>query len=298
MLNHSDKVPTPGTVFLIGAQKAGTTALAALLDQHPAISLCREKEPHYFSFHYDRGVEYYDKLFSDRPGALRLDASTSYSVLPSTEQADTAWGRHIPARIKEHHPDARFLYMVRHPVDRAVSAYWHEVRAGREARPLEQALPVDPFYTGTGRYAERLERYLEHFDLDRFLVIDFAEFTRDHIATARACCRHFGIDPEFPFHVDVPRNRSVQYSLPARVVRTLLGSEQRLLSVGEAVRRVVPDLVYQGLIRVGTRPVDLLPEDVRAQLTESYAEDVRRLRALTGLDLLSEVVGNSERVVA
>ena len=291
----SESASLSDTVFLIGAQKAGTTALAALLDQHPSVSLGRVKEPHYFSFRYSRGLEYYDELFFDRPGVLRLDASTSYTLLPTSDEDDAAWGRHVPARIKQQHPDARFLYMLRHPVDRAVSAYWHEVRAGRELRPLERALAEDRYYLGTSRYAERLERFLAHFDLDRFLMIDFAAFKRDHIGTARACCRHFGIDPDYPFNIDVPRNRSVQYSPLVRLARELLGSEQRLLSVGAAVRRVLPDSVVRGLMRLGTQPVDGLPEDVHARLTETFTEDILRLRALTGLQLVSEVDAKPER---
>ncbi|RKY17928.1 MAG: hypothetical protein DRQ55_14590, partial [Planctomycetota bacterium] len=88
---------------------------------------------------------------------------------------------------------------------------------------------------------------------------------------------------------------SVQYSPLVRLARELLGSEQRLLSVGAAVRRVLPDSVVRGLMRLGTQPVDGLPEDVHARLTETFTEDILRLRALTGLQLVSEVDAKPER---
>jgi hypothetical protein len=37
-------------LFLVGAAKSGTTALADYLDQHPEIWICRPKEPNFFAY--------------------------------------------------------------------------------------------------------------------------------------------------------------------------------------------------------------------------------------------------------
>ena len=78
-------------IFLIGAQKAGTTTLADLLNQHPLIHLSSPKEPNYYSQHFDKGAGWYRECFAGATdGSMLLDASVSYSTRP-TDAAK--WGQ-------------------------------------------------------------------------------------------------------------------------------------------------------------------------------------------------------------
>ena len=53
----------PPEVYLIGAQKAGTTTLAYLLSQHPDICVAKNKEPHYFTGNSSKDLACYQKQF-------------------------------------------------------------------------------------------------------------------------------------------------------------------------------------------------------------------------------------------
>ncbi|MFN9173847.1 MAG: hypothetical protein ACK58N_04855, partial [Synechocystis sp.] len=65
--------------MIIGAQKAGTTALNKYLSQHPQIFMCPLKEPQFFSTDviYERGLDWYRGLFGEaKPGQVCGEAST------------------------------------------------------------------------------------------------------------------------------------------------------------------------------------------------------------------------------
>jgi len=173
--------------LIIGAQKAGTTALYAYLRRHPAITGPSWKEVSYFDRHYGRGEAWYRGNFPNRVrarGKLVGEASPSYIFHPLG-----------PERVKVLVPEARLVALVRNPVDRALSHYHHEVALGREPlrfedaldaeedrlRGEEERLAADPSYfsrawwshayKSRGRYAEQLERWLAVFPREQLLIL-------------------------------------------------------------------------------------------------------------------------------
>jgi len=168
--------PTAGspprvTAALVGAQKCGTTTLAALLGDHPSICLARNKEAHLFdqSEVQRRGPTTADieACFPHRhPGQILLDATPSYIYLPGCLEA-----------LVRHAPEVRVLVVLRSPADRAVSHFGHERRIGTEHLPFAVALAAerwrlrrdgDPLaarsahrvssFLDRGKYAGQLER--------------------------------------------------------------------------------------------------------------------------------------------
>ena len=173
--------------LIIGAQKAGTTALYAYLRRHPAITGPSWKEVSYFDRHYERGEAWYRGNFPNRVrarGKLVGEASPSYIFHPLG-----------PERVKALVPEARLVALVRNPVERALSHYHHEVALGREPLSFEDALDAEEerlrgeeerlaadssyfsrawwshAYKARGRYAEQLERWLAVFPRERLLIL-------------------------------------------------------------------------------------------------------------------------------
>jgi hypothetical protein len=173
--------------LIIGAQKAGTTALYAYLRRHPAITGPSWKEVSYFDRHYGRGAAWYRGNFPNRVrarGKLVGEASPSYIFHPLG-----------PERVKALVPEARLVALVRNPVDRALSHYHHEVALGREPLRFEDALDAEEdrlrgeeerlaadlnyfsrawwshAYKSRGRYAEQLERWLAVFPREQLLIL-------------------------------------------------------------------------------------------------------------------------------
>lgn len=175
--------------LLIGAQKAGTTALYAYLRRHRAITGPAWKEVSYFDRHYRRGSAWYRGNFPLRAGTRIVgEASPSYLFHPAA-----------PERAAALVPEVRLIVLVRDPVERALSHYHHEVALGRELLSFEEALACedermagelermleDPSYfsrawwshtyLARGRYAEQLERWLVHFPREQLLVLSSEE---------------------------------------------------------------------------------------------------------------------------
>jgi len=115
--------------------KCGSTTLYHHLSRHPDIFLSNPKEPQFFSLDtvFDRGFDWYRSLFAEAGARTCGDASTCYSRAPHFGD--------VAKRIYAALPDARLVYLVRHPVDRAYSHYRHEA----QARMVAGALPVPSF---------------------------------------------------------------------------------------------------------------------------------------------------------
>jgi hypothetical protein len=173
--------------LIIGAQKAGTTALYAYLRRHPAITGPSWKEVSFFDRHYHRGEGWYRGNFPNLVrcrGKLVGEASPSYIFHPLG-----------PERVRALVPEAGLVALVRNPVDRAFSHYHHEVALGREPLSFEDALDAEEerlhgekerlvadarhfsrawwshAYKARGRYAEQLERWLAVFPSEQLLVV-------------------------------------------------------------------------------------------------------------------------------
>ena len=185
--------PLPG-FLIVGAQKAGTTALYSYLREHPAVTGPPWKEVSFFDRHFWRGTAWYRGNFPSGLYLRRVRERTG--VDPIVGEASPSYLFHplAPQRAAALLPGLRVIALVRNPIDRALSHYHHEVALGREPLPFEQALARenermegelermrDPryfsnawwnfTYASRGRYAEQLERWLAFVPRERLLVI-------------------------------------------------------------------------------------------------------------------------------
>jgi hypothetical protein len=207
----------PAPDFLvIGAQKAGTTALYAYLRWHPGITGPSWKEVSFFDRHWWRGEAWYRGQFPLRSGRRLVgEASPSYLFHPLA-----------PERVRSLVPDAKLVALVRDPVDRAYSHYQHEVALGREPLSFEDALAAeaertrgeverlvadprafsrawwDHTYAARGRYADQLERWLAAFPREQLLVVPSEDLGERPAETYAAVLAFVGAAthelPEYP----------------------------------------------------------------------------------------------------
>ncbi|HKJ72023.1 MAG TPA: sulfotransferase domain-containing protein [Gammaproteobacteria bacterium] len=279
-------MPFPPDVYLIGAQKAGTTTLAALLDRHPGISVSVPKEPHFLTQHRGRGLDWYRACFPERQDKLFVDASTSSAGAPleDTPAARRSPLAGVPERIHSLRPDARFIYLLREPVARTYSAYWHDVRAGQERRPFREALAGDGSYVRVSDYAGQLERFLAHFPLEAFLILRFEDLRRDPAGTANACFDFLGLAPvTFGADAAAARNRSYTYNRLGRLLTAAVPGRGGLKTASRAARRVLPGRVYNAAGRLFTRGIPPMDGADRERLEAYFRPRNRAFRELTGM---------------
>ncbi|MET0087397.1 MAG: sulfotransferase [Sedimenticola sp.] len=282
-------MPFPSNLFIIGAQKAGTTFLATLLSQHPDIDLCSPKEPDFFTRHWSKGMDWYRDRFSDTSKKYLLDASTSYSAAPLTARDNSADVESnplhgVPERIFSVSPDARFIYLMRDPVKRTYSSYWHSVRGGYENRSLDEALQ-DPRYLEMGHYYQQLELYYRLFPKERFLVLFFEDFIKSPEATANRCFEFLGLDGIDEFSMDGGKNETYVPGPVLSRVNSTVGKYISLKSVYSAVTRVIPKEFIRTLVSPLIKPVPSMTEKDREKLARHFAAQNRLLETELGLSL-------------
>jgi hypothetical protein len=164
-------------LFIIGAMKSGTTTLHEYLDSHPQIAMSRIKEPGYFveELAQQQGEDWYLSLF-EQDGCFRYlgESSTHYTKLPLYQG--------VAERLFRFNPDARLIYIMRNPIERLVSHYWHNVRDpvyGRERRALLKAVRKRPDYLAFSDYAMQLEPYINLFGRDALYALTFEALIQD-----------------------------------------------------------------------------------------------------------------------
>lgn len=165
--------------IVIGAQKAGTTALFDHLSDDPAIGLPDVKEVHFFdddSRDWDRPdyADYHARFDWSRP-AVRGEATPIYVYWPGSLE-----------RIKAYNPAIRLILMLRDPVERAWSHWRMEHSRGAEGAPFDWCIREgrqrlfrhEPWghhrefsYVERGFYGAQVERLFGLFPRDQVLIL-------------------------------------------------------------------------------------------------------------------------------
>lgn len=272
-------------LFIVGAAKSGTTSLHVTLDEHPDVYMSRFKEPHFFSrpavearhaahFRQITAEDTYRGLFVDGAGAAIVgESSTSY-----------LWEAGACARLAKSCPLAKIVICLRDPVERAFSHYLDNVRDGLERRPFTQALTDEQLhgadwftgYVDVGRYAGQVQRYVDAFG-SSVLVLYFERLVGAPEAELRRLIEFLNLDPDtMPGWELASANRHAapRNALSARILESGL-----VRSAASIVPSAVRAQAYSRLTRPKARPD--MPADARMWLMEQYADEVRRLEALT-----------------
>ena len=277
----------PPAAYLIGAQKAGTTTLATLLDRHPQIAVSRPKEPDFFTGNWERGWEWYAARFAPPPGSrVLLDASTSYSMAPIVPDGLPSRLDRVPERIASSRGDARFIYILRDPIERAWSAYWHAVRAGWERDGFERAVQPNSLYIRGSRYSAQLLRYLSFFPPERFLCIDFRELRADALAVVDRCVTFLGLEPEpIPYTSEAHLNRSFVFSGIGRAVAAAIGGPAGIKRINRAIGDRLPETAKRKIRSVLTRDIPKMEPRQRQWIGSLLDDEYGAIEDLTGITL-------------
>lgn len=261
--------------LIIGAEKAGTTSLYNYLRHHPQVFMAQSKELEFFieRENWSRGIEWYKANFRDATSAALAigEASTGYSSHPALPG--------VPARIAATLPRVRLIYLVRNPVERAISAYFDHVRRGSEHKPIERALLSDPRYVDRSRYAMQIERYLERFPREQLLIIKSEDLRIERVKTLKRIYDFLGVDSTW-----VPPSVHREFNKTSDSVRHQLVRSVRRRPLVRATKGYAPKslrkMIRGILVHVATyrRRQTVISPDVVWHLQEQVREDVRRLR--------------------
>jgi len=177
-----------GTYLVIGEAKCGTSSLYKYLIQHPNITPARCKELHYF-----------DKVDNINPSRYfsLLSSNTNLTIPFMLGEATPAYFRvkrspDIPKTIKNTIPGVHLILLVRNPIDRMYSNYWHHVRKHGEKRPFEKAM-YSWFKNPISDYSGNLKRWLRYFNLNQMFIIKSADFFNNIQNGYQRLCTFLGL---------------------------------------------------------------------------------------------------------
>jgi hypothetical protein len=291
--------------FVVGAPKAGTTALHAALARHPQLYMSPVKEPKFFlcdgrpqpgagpgDAHSSREwiwrADEYERLFDGAPPwALRGESTPLYL-------ADLAAHR----RIRQAVPHARLIAILRDPVDRAYSNWAHLWADGLEtiedfvtacaAEPDRTAEGWGPFwrYLETGLYGRQLQHLYSVFPRDQVHVIRYKSLVDEPGATLDQVCRFLGIEEGVV--TEAPARNVGGYVAPSAYTRTLRLAFRHGAAIGSRFPPQVwrkASLPLQWLIQRTPQHRPELAESDRAQLVDYFSEDIDIVEEETGWDL-------------
>ena len=292
---NGDPSPTPD-FMIVGASKAGTTSLFRILASSEAVYMPEKKELNFFSVAtrskkiHEISLDKYKKYFDRAPtGTLIGEASPSYLWFPGVSE-----------KIKYFLPAARIVMILRNPVDRFWSDYQYAVFRGYHQHELPEILSGrhaenfgwhSPYaLIQKGRYANQVASYLDAFGKENVFIALFDDFVSAPVSVAQSVMEFIGSDAR----VD---ERSTWHNLGRTVRSRRLASARPLVTTSRLLARLPRSwrtFVDDRYLAVNSKPGKVqIPNPVRAQLLEIYAEDIEKLSSLLSRDLSSWLTPNT-----
>ncbi len=308
--------PAAGRVpdfFIVGHAKCGTTALHAILAQHPRIFMSDVKEPQFFatdmplqiaraSRWVPQTMEDYMALYSGaRPEQLVGDASTRY-----------IWSRTAPELIAEARPDARIIMILREPAGFIRSQHLQMVAnrvedqaSLRRALELEDARrrgehlpeygrrqPKMLMYREQAAYLEQLHRYHASFPRERVLVLIYEDYRRDNLATVRQILEFLELPADVELRpVEANPTTSRRVGLDKQLLALAFGRGRAAAAGKRVIKALVPRsarrATFRRLEKLTIAPPEAPDEELMLSLRRSLHDDVRALSDYLGRDLVS-----------
>jgi hypothetical protein len=254
------------TFLIIGAARCGTTSLFHYLAGHPQVAVPRTKEIHFFDFQYEKGIDWYMKCLAS---TKTQTGSRGTPTVCGEASPYYIFHPHAIQRIRMDLPEVKLIALLRNPVDRAYSHYWHMMRLGHESLSFEEAVAREP-----ERLAGELERTAADASYHSYALVRHSYVMRGIYADQFArVLRHFPRS-----QVKILRSENL-YADPQRafdevadflgIERCAIAGPQNMTAVTEGTGAWVPPPMGRG---------------VRRQLAEFFRPHNQRLYELLGRD--------------
>jgi hypothetical protein len=277
--------------IIIGAQKASSTFIHNCLNNHPEIYLLPNEVPFFESPDYEESkIENLYSRFEKRNEKLVGFKRPNY--IGKAE---------VPERIIKHLPDIKLIAVLRNPVDRAISALYHNMNYGflpiDDPNKLLIKILDNEAISGYpraneilefGLYHKYLSKYEHYFKENRLYLTTLDEIKADKSGLITNLYRFLNVDSNFiPSNLD-KRPQAVVYNLNRlkllskknQFVYNYTSDKSRL----EKKPGIMPRIIRKGFVYFDNLIMSKLYEnqktvsvDIREQLRIYYKSDIKFL---------------------
>ena len=276
--------PTASTrlpnLVIIGAMKAGTTSLHYYLNQHPEISMSRQKELNFYTKNWKKGINWYVSQFSSIRGNAKVygESSPSYTYYPAVSG--------VPERMHSVIPDAKLIYVVRDPLERIISHYIHWYQ-GPDSPTLVQVLAdfESSQYVHCSKYHMQIAQYLPFYPPSKILLITQDELFSRRVETLKKIFKFLNVDESF----ESPQFSKIRHKSSDKRHLSKTGTMLTQLIDFTRLGRLSPDLAWhlkRFLILPFSRPITkpVLDRKLELKLIAHLRTDMEQLTKFTGRD--------------
>lgn len=282
--------------FIIGAGKCGTTSLATYLSEHPKICISNPKEPFFFATDFNHGIrklDLYLKCFShatEKHLAIG-EASTNYLV---SEVA--------VSNILSFNPDAKFIVMIRNPIDMANSMHSELYFNGlenikdfqtawnlQEQRKLGFSIPTLCYVPKVLQYrnlcllGDQLERLFSNVSRQRILIIINDDMKKNPKEVYENVLAFLNVpSDERNYFPVLNQNKQASTRWIIVLLKIIEITKEKLLGARPLRTGLLSKLAKLNTINKQRSP---LPVEFRQELIKSFQEDVEKLSKLLDRDL-------------
>lgn len=275
---------------IVGAQKSASSFLHLCLADHPGLFMPPGELAFFEDPDYD-AVEYpsFCQHFLERNGRIAGFRRVSYMGLLSPV-----------SRIQRHAPSARIIAILRNPVDRAISSYYHNMANGflpllnpeKGLRHLldggwENRYPRSYEVMEFSHYNRQLQHIDSLFPHEQVLVLLHDDLVADPIHAVRTAYAFLGVDPSFTPPALTRRPQAALYNMTRLALRRAMNpvkyrynpgrtrlEKQRLTRWGRAWISAI-ETVDAWLVKSGCESrKPTLSSALRADLAARFESDV------------------------
>jgi len=267
--------------YIVGASKAGTTAVCDVLADHPDICFSSKKEPNFFS-KFEIGI-----------GEIPAENLANYETLFSASNCEQLYGEgsvgylhseNAAHWIKHYSPNAKIIILLRNPVKRIVSLYEMYTRIGAIEMDTDDAFATTNFLAKQCLLHQHIMRYVDAFSKENVLIMLQDDFITDQKSSFNRVYDFLSIAP-MTIPVMKMRNKGgiAKYNKLGKVLQN-----RKLIAFA---KNILPKSIHRSLdYQIKTfffKKVDISPQQ-KTDLEHFFKSDVQKTSELIGRDLCSK----------
>ena len=263
--------------IIVGAMKGGTSTLAYFLDKQNNIVMA-PGEINYFDNdkNFKKGQNWY----------LRQFKSKEYNKIWGEKTATYHYHEMVPKRIYDYNPEIKLLWILRNPIKRAYSNYWHRVKYGLEFDTFEKAIQKElnglqediwGLYLKRSNYIDQIKAFNRYFNNDQMHFIVFEHLVNDIEKNLKNVLKYLGSDNQ---DIIVPEKKAKN--------ETYLPSSPKVLKTSNKIfGQTVPFKIIRKVLERKSPGYPNLSEATENKLQAYFRKSILELEQFTNLNLSS-----------